>query len=57
MFRLIYLRITQKEDLLNELAMMRIHYEEDINVIEVVDELSKKFKTKMNLKTPMLLLG
>ena len=57
MFRITYLRSIQKEDWLNGLAMMRIHYEEDINVIEVVDELSKKFKTKMNLKTPMLLLG
>ena len=52
-----YLRSTQKEDRLSGLAMMRIHYEEDVNVIEVVDEFAKKFKTKMTLKTLMLLFG
>ena len=52
-----YLRSTQKEDRLSGLAMMRIYYEEDVNVIEVVDEFAKKFKTKMTLKTLMLLFG
>ena len=52
-----YLRSTQKEDRLNGLAMMRTHYEEDVNVIEVVDEFAKKFKTRMTQKTLMLLLG
>ena len=49
-----YLRSTWKEDRLNGLAVLRIHYEEDVNVIEVVDEFAKKFKTKMTLKTLML---
>ena len=52
-----YPRSTQKEDRLNGLAMMIIHYEEDVNFIEVVDEFANKFRTKMTLKTSLLLLG
>ena len=45
-----YLKSTQKDRRLNGLAMMRIHYEADVNVIEVVDEFAKKFKTNGKLR-------
>ena len=44
-----YLRSTQTEDRLNGLALMRIHYAQDIDAGKVVDAFAARFNTKMKL--------
>ena len=50
-----YLRSSIAEDRLNGLALMRIHYDRDVDVSAVVDRFAERFRTRMLLKTAKML--
>lgn len=50
-----YLRSSTAEDRLNGLALMRIHYDRDVNVSNVVDRFAAMFRTRMMLQAARML--